>query len=196
MNNIKYEDLTFEVLPDKDFVRIRYNNKIIKITTPKLRCPFGIKEFKYNENDITRYSFALSFDKMETNKENENLYKFIKDLEKHVIKYIKNKKNLYYQDIKKKIFKQFSSKIYEKENYSPLFNLDIKDNVRVIDEENDTITYEELVEKDLENSYIKCEISCNGIWINNNKFGISWKVNKIIIEDLSNYEDPYVNFVF
>lgn len=39
MNNIEYEDLTFEVLPDKDFVRIRYNNKIIKITTPKLRCP-------------------------------------------------------------------------------------------------------------------------------------------------------------
>jgi hypothetical protein len=196
-NNIKYEDLDFEVLPDKDFVKIKYNNKIIKITTPNLRCPFGIKEFKYNEEDLTRYSFSLSFDKIETNDENKKLYEFIKDLESHVNKYIKNKKNLYCQDIRKKIFKSFTSKLYVKDNYSPLFNLDIKNNTKIyLDDEDNKITYEELLEKDLNNSYMKCEIICNGIWINNKKFGISWKVNKIIIEDLPDYEDKYINFLF
>jgi hypothetical protein len=186
MNNIIYEDILFEVLPNEDFVKIKYDNKLIKITTPKLRCPFGIKEFKYNKEDLlTRYSFSLSFDKLETNKKNKELYEFIKDLEKYVIKYIKSKK----------IFKSYVSKIYIKEDYPPIFNLDIKNNTNIF-LNNENLQYEELVKKDLGNSYMICEIICNGIWINNKNFGISWSVYKIIIEELQEYENKYINFLF
>ena len=194
-----YEDLVFEPLKE-DFIKILYKDKIFKITTPTLRCPFGIKEFKYNKEDLLpRYSFSLSLDKINIDERNKKFYEFIKEFENSIYKFVKSKKEIYYQDLHKKKFpKTFSSKIYEKVGYSPLFNLDLKSDTKIYLSSEEEISYEDLLKKNLNNFYTSCEIICNGIWINDKKFGISWKVSKLFIKDIEkdDNEEKYINLVF
>jgi hypothetical protein len=194
-----YEDLVFEPLKE-DFIKILYKDKIFKITTPTLRCPFGIKEFKYNKEDLlSRYSFSLSLDKINIDERNKKFYEFIKEFENSIYKFVKSKKEIYYQDLHKKKFpKAFSSKIYEKVGYSPLFNLDLKSDTKIYLSSEEEISYEDLLKKNLNNFYTSCEIICNGIWINDKKFGISWKVSKLFIKDIEkdDNEEKYINLVF
>jgi hypothetical protein len=163
---MNYEDLSFEIVKE-DFVKIKYKDKIFKITTPILRCPFGIKEFKYNEEDLlSRYSFSLSLDKLNIDEKNKKIYEFIKEFETYIYNYVKSKKEIYYQDLhKRRLPKTFTSKLYEKIGYSPLFNLDLKSdtNIYLFEEE---ISYEDFLKRKLNNFYVICEIICNGIWIN------------------------------
>lgn len=188
----KYEDLEFEILDDEKFVKIRYNNMILEIETPMLRCPFGIKVF---EDTNKRYSFSLSFDKMDINERNKKFYQFIKDLENYIYKYIKNNRNMYYQDIKKKISRSFSSKIVEKNGYAPLLNLNIKNTTKIY-LNNEETTCQDLIIRKSSNFYTTCEIICNGIWISSNKFGVSWEVTKISIEDIKNDNSEIIKFSF
>ena len=70
LQNIKFVDNS------EKFIRIYYNDTFLKITTPILKVPFGIKKFKYNNNysDKERYSISMSIN----NIQNIVFYNFLK----------------------------------------------------------------------------------------------------------------------
>jgi hypothetical protein len=116
-NEIKYNK-------EKDFVKVKYKNKIIDIETPLLRIPFGIKKID------SRYLLQISIDNKDENERNNDFLMFINMLESHA------KENLY-RDFKNK---QFISKIYHKEGYSPLIGLELKNNTEIINDNQERLS--------------------------------------------------------
>lgn len=163
-----------QYLKENDFVKVRYKNKIIDIETPLLRIPFGIKQID------SRYLLQLSIDDKDKNEKNSDFLMFINMLESHV------KENLY-KDFKNK---QFVSKIYHKDKYPPLVGLELKYNTEIMDDNKNRVTINEYLN---ESFSATIDFSYNGIWFNENRYGLSFKINKIIIKDI---KDPKIKFVF
>jgi len=160
-----------EYLKENDFVKVKYKNKIIDIETPLLRIPFGIKQID------SRYLLQLSIDK---NEKNGDFLMFINMLENHV------KENLY-KDFKNK---QFVSKIYHKDKYPPLVGLELKSNTDIIDENQNKLSINEYLN---ERFSATIDFSYNGVWFNENRYGLSFKINKIIIK---NIKEAKIKIVF
>jgi hypothetical protein len=163
-----------QYLKENDFVKVRYKNKIIDIETPLLRIPFGIKQID------SRYLLQLSIDDKDKNEKNSDFLMFINMLESHV------KENLY-KDFKNK---QFVSKIYHKDKYPPLVGLELKYNTEIMDDNKNRVTINEYLN---ESFSATIDFSYNGIWFNENRYGLSFKINKIIIKDI---KDPKIKIVF
>jgi hypothetical protein len=163
-----------QYLKENDFVKVRYKNKIIDIETPLLRIPFGIKQID------SRYLLQLSIDDKDKNEKNSDFLMFINMLESHV------KENLY-KDFKNK---QFVSKIYHKDKYPPLVGLELKYNTEVMDDNKNRVTINEYLN---ESFSATIDFSYNGIWFNENRYGLSFKINKIIIKDI---KEPKIKIVF
>lgn len=163
-----------QYLKENDFVKVRYKNKIIDIETPLLRIPFGIKQID------SRYLLQLSIDDKDKNEKNSDFLMFINMLESHV------KENLY-KDFKNK---QFVSKIYHKDKYPPLVGLELKYNTEIMDDNKNRVTINEYLN---ESFSATIDFSYNGIWFNENRYGLSFKINKIIIKDI---KEPKIKIVF
>lgn len=157
-NEIKYNR-------EKDFVKVKYKNKIIDIETPLLRIPFGIKKID------SRYLLQVSIDDKDKNESNNDFLMFINMLESHA------KENLY-RDFKNK---QFISKVYHKEKYPPLIGLELKNNTEIINENQERLSINNYIN---ESFSAKIDFSYNGIWFNENRYGLSFKINKIMINDI------------
>ncbi len=163
-----------QYLKENDFVKVRYKNKIIDIETPLLRIPFGIKQID------SRYLLQLSIDDKDKNEKNSDFLMFINMLESHV------KENLY-KDFKNK---QFVSKIYHKDKYPPLVGLELKYNTEIMDGNKNRVSINEYLN---ESFSATIDFSYNGIWFNENRYGLSFKINKIIIKDI---KEPKIKIVF
>lgn len=163
-----------QYLKENDFVKVRYKNKIIDIETPLLRIPFGIKQID------SRYLLQLSIDDKDKNEKNSDFLMFINMLESHV------KENLY-KDFKNK---QFVSKIYHKDKYPPLVGLELKYNTEIMDDNKNRVSINEYLN---ESFSATIDFSYNGIWFNENRYGLSFKINKIIIKDI---KEPKIKIVF
>lgn len=150
---------------EKDFVKVKYKNNIIDVETPLLRVPFGIKQID------SRHLLQVSIDDKDKNKKNDDFLMFINMLERHV------KENLY-REFKNK---QFVSKIYYKEEYPPLIGLELKNNTEIINENQKRLSINKYIN---ESFSAKIEFSYNGVWFNENRYGLSFKINKIIINDI------------
>lgn len=171
-------------------IPIKYDGGIFKITTPLLRIPFGIDSSEINNNK--QYKVALSFDNINEDKNIKEFYNFIKGIENYVKdKIYENQEILQKNNNKKKpkevIDEFFSSKIYENEKYDPLLTL----NLRINSEYSNTNIYYDNIDTELfindgnfektKGCFVKCEIICHNLWISGGKYGISWKVDKLII---------------
>lgn len=162
-NGILFNEIKY--FKEKDFVKVKYKSKIIDVETPLLRIPFGIKQID------SRYLLQLSIDDKDKNEKNNDFLMFINMLESHV------KENLY-KDFKNK---QFVSKIYHKEKYPPLIGLELKNNTEITDENQNRLSINEYLN---ESFSAKIDFSYNGVWFNENRYGLSFKINKIIIKHI------------
>lgn len=131
----------------KNFTNI-FNNqdKIIKIKTPKLKCPFGI-EFEYN-----KYLVKLELTDIKNNTEINEFNEIIQSYIKEIQEYMENS-NLIYSD-----FIRYSEK------YDPLmkFYLPVRyDKFEVDFYKNGSLTTFKDINK---NDYLQLEMELSSIW--------------------------------
>lgn len=148
----------------KNFTNI-FNNqdKIIKIKTPKLKCPFGI-EFEYN-----KYLVKLELTDIKNNTEINEFNEIIQSYIKEIQEYMENS-NLIYSD-----FIRYSEK------YDPLmkFYLPVRyDKFEVDFYKNGSLTTFKDINK---NDYLQLEMELSSIWKLKNKYGLNFKLKKIFI---------------
>lgn len=148
----------------KNFTNI-FNNqdKIIKIKTPKLKCPFGI-EFEYNKY-LVKLELTDIKNNTEINEFNEIMQSYIKEIQE----YMENS-NLIYSD-----FIRYSEK------YDPLmkFYLPVRyDKFEVDFYKNGSLTTFKDINK---NDYLQLEMELTSIWKLKNKYGLNFKLKKIFI---------------
>jgi hypothetical protein len=148
----------------KNFTNILNNqDKIIKIKTPKLKCPFGI-EFEYN-----KYLIKLELTGLKNNNEIIEFNDLIQSYIKEIQEYMKNS-NLIYSD-----FIRYSDK------YDPLmkFFLPVRyDKFEVDFYKNGNLTTFKDINK---NDYLQLEMELISIWKLKNKYGLNFKIKKIFI---------------
>lgn len=165
-----------------NFIYVKYNKTILTFNVLSARIPFGIKDYLYK--DKTSYHIQISIDK--NNLKLNNLLNLIINLEEDA------KKNIYYYSLVDKTFKdkQFISRIYNGNN-DPLIRLDFKEN---------TIFKNELDEELPLNNYLNKKIisrinfSYNGIYLGNKTYGLSLKINEIIVIDEFKKEETVFSF--
>jgi len=173
-------------------IPIKYDETIFKITTPLLRIPFGIGISEIENNK--QYKIALSFDDINNNKNISDFYEFIKNIENHVKDEVfENQEFLQKGNNKNKKSKEvidefFSSKLYENDKYAPLFALNLRINTEYSNtdlyhnsRENKLLIHDNMNFDKTKGCTVKCEISCTNLWISGGKYGISWKVDNVII---------------
>lgn len=165
-----------------NFIYVKYNKTILTFNVSSARIPFGIKDYLYK--DKTSYHIQFSIDK--NNLKLNNLLNLIINLEEDA------NKNIYYYSLLDKTLKdkQFVSRIYNGNN-DPLIRLDLKE---------DTIFKNKLDEELPLNNYLNKRIistinfSYNGIYIGNKTYGLSLKINEIIVIEDYNKEETIFEF--
>lgn len=159
MNIVKINNTTYRIF-DKN------NNNPLKILIPQISSPFGTEIF----NGVTYLNLEINNNKSNHSNLLGDLYK-IED-------YFKQ----YINDIDKNI--EWISSIKKKENYKPLWKVRIQkfnNRYRVDTYMNKNLcTWYELLKYN-NNFKNDCtmEIILHSLWVNNNKAGLLWFVNKI-----------------
>jgi hypothetical protein len=138
------------------------NNKIIKLKTPFMKCPFGL-EYEYN-----KYLIKLEFTDLKNNLEMTELYNKFKSYFNEITEF-ETKKNLI-DNIRTSskydpIMKFFLPFRYDK------FEVDFYKN-------NELVTSKEICEK----SYLSLEIEIPSLWYYKNNFGLNINIKKIYIK--------------
>jgi hypothetical protein len=158
--------------------------------TPWMDAPFGICQYN-NEKDKYegKYHLDLSFNGYTYDTEIKNFYRVIESIDTFIVNFIDN-----YQDclgITTKGNYKYNHQIrYNKNNqkYPPTIKLKIfENNTKVVDlygkEVNNFCEYIK------PNAKIQALIRCNGLWSYENKWGLSWKVCKITVNNSPNFID-------
>ena len=141
---------------------ILYNDKVIHLTLPKMRIPFGI------DNVGKDYLFKLSFYKMRQNEEYQRFHDFVIELENHMRKVL-DSPNL-------------KSSIFYHQRYDPNIVIKIPVNSKggfnceCIDESG---TPQNIHSLDKGEDLI-CDVVFDTIWIGQNKFNYKIKAKKIV----------------
>ena len=166
-----------------NFIYINYNNTILILEVLSVRVPFGIKDYSYN--DKTFYYIQISIDK--NNLRLNNLLNFIINLEDNAKEYIKD-----YSLKDKSLFnnKKFISKIYDGNN-DPLIRLDFKENTLFKNNLDEDLSLNNYLNKGLIGSLT---FSYNGIYIGDKSYGLSFKINQLIIQKDYNKEKTIFTF--
>lgn len=168
MNNIKPVDFVFDKINYEyidNFIKTKYENTMINIETSIIKIPFGVKKSLYND----QYYIQVSTN----NTQNKELMNFIHLLEKDLKDKLKN-------DFKDK---KFTSRIYVKENHTPLILLDLKKDTITLDNKNNKINIDQYIDQPF---LAVLDFNYSGIWYNDSKYGMSLKINNIFIKQ--NYE--------
>lgn len=164
---------------EKTFIKVKYDKKFIIIETPFLRVPFGIKEYDLFYKKIYNYQVSVN---TSYNEKSGNFLRFILFIEKDA------KDKFSKSDFLKN--KNFVSRIYKPEKNDPLIKLDIKENTIIKDENNNVITLKDYIEK----RFICLSIiKYTGIYIGENNWGLSLKVEEIKIKN-QKVESHFISF--
>jgi hypothetical protein len=150
----------------ENFIKVKYNNTCLNIDISSVRIPFGVKKLIFNNK--SNYNIQISIDDKYDNL--KRLLNFITDLENDV-------KDLTSED---KTFedKRFISRIYYSNN-APLITLDIKENTLFTDKNNNKLILEDYINRCF---IARISFSYVGIYIGNKNFGLSLKIDEIIID--------------
>jgi hypothetical protein len=158
--------------------------------TPWMDAPFGICQYN-NEKDKSegKYHLDLSFNGYTYDTEIKNFYRVIESIDTFIVNFIDN-----YQDclgITTKGNYKYNHQIrYNKNNqkYPPTIKLKIFENTtKVVDLYGKEIN--NFCEYIKPNAKIQALIRCNGLWSYENKWGLSWKVCKISVNNPNNFID-------
>jgi hypothetical protein len=165
------------------------------VNTPKMFIPFGL--CKYEENNIKnkyKYYIDLSFMNYNNNHNINMFYQKITGLDKYISELVRDTyeshpvmANIFKNDNNPYINQIRNNK--DKTNLPSTFKIKITKNdefdvVCKIHNKDGTITTKKncnLENYINPNMYVSCIIRCNGIWFQNNKFGMTWKLDKISV---------------
>jgi hypothetical protein len=174
---------------NSSFYPILYRTPTLCLTnllfeTPWMDAPFGICQYN-NEKDKNegKYHLDLSFNGYIYDVEIKNFYRVITNIDNFIINFIDN-----YQDclgITKKGNYKYNNQIrYNKNNpkYPPTIKLKIfEQNTKIVDlYGKDVNNFNEYIQP---NSKVQALIRCNGLWSYENKWGVSWKVCKLVVKN-------------
>lgn len=183
--NAKFLQLNSPNTKRPNFYNIIYNSPTVTLSnlifeTPWMDVPFGICQYNNNdEKQKNKYYLDLSFNNYNINEELNNFYNCMNDIDDFVIDFLyQNKHDL---GLINNVESYYSKQIrYNKNNnnYPPTLKLKIfKGITRIYDTNNNPVDFDTFVKP---GSKAKAYIKCNGLWVFNNKFGMSWKVMKLI----------------
>lgn len=174
LNNIVFNDTKIQKNAQFKHVFVNYNDDHVKNASLKVcgvKVPFGVKYNEYGNN--VNATITISLD--ETQKE---MLEFIHKFEDMVIKEAITKSEDWFgkkyskQDIKN----MFRQSIYDKNPmYPPTLGIKVPPNTTVCDN-NKTVIKLSSIDK---GKFVDVEFIIGGIWISQNKFGVTWKTRFI-----------------
>jgi len=164
-----------------NFIKVKYDDTFLIIETPFLRIPFGIKYLNFNNKKS--YNFQISINE-EYNIKSKKLLDFIFELEN----YAKDK----FKDESLIKDKTFVSRIYSSK-HSPLITLDIKDNTLFKDKNNKDLLLKDYINKSFIGSI---SFTYTGIYYGKKNWGLSFKVNSIVIDIKEDKKEYFTIFNF
>ena len=203
--NVDFEKLTYSPVKTLDSgaksIYISYDNKPLIIQTPRMYAPFGMSKFDKGteilEND--KYSLQLAFKELDTNPSVKKFFDMlIKFDEKLIDDGVKESKNwfkkTYVKDVLKELFTNSITFSKEKETgeitnkYPPNFRLNIPTVNGKIKPDCYDITKEKIeLDTIKKGSTVSAIIKCSGIWMAGSKFGCSWKVMQLLVNEPTNF---------
>jgi hypothetical protein len=183
--NAKFLQINMPNNKRPNFYNIIYNSPTVILNnlifeTPWMDVPFGICQYNNNdEKQKNKYYIDLSFNGFNVNDELHNFYNCMNDIDDFIIDFLyQNRHNL---NLMGNIESYYSKQIrFNKNNssYPPTLKLKIfKGITKIFNTENSPVNFDNYVKP---GSKAKAYIKCNGLWVFNNKFGMSWKVMKLI----------------
>jgi hypothetical protein len=183
--NAKFLQINMPNNKRPNFYNIIYNSPTVILNnlmfeTPWMDVPFGICQYNNNdEKQKNKYYIDLSFNSYNVNDELHNFYNCMNDIDDFVIDFLyQNKHEL---GLIGNVESYYSKQIrFNKNNnsYPPTLKLKIfKGITKIFNNEHNLVNFDSFVKP---GSKSKAYIKCNGLWVFNNKFGMSWKVMKLI----------------
>lgn len=146
------------------FVPLRYKNNEIFIKTPKIIVPFGLNTFE--KNNMTYHSYSLSFTDSDIDPKIQKFLTFVKNVDKYV-------QHVYFQRYGKHDNTcEFKSSLKDY-NGTPLFCVKINDKISELYDETNTLCD---ITKISQQCSVISLVSLSGIWINQNEYGVCWKL--------------------
>lgn len=180
INTVDFSELKFSKTKKSSglrFVIVYLNKKKFGLKLPSLRIPFDSKVNQFGQLEV---NLTLGDDDSLTDK--------LRQLDEWIVKYAEEHK--WFEGISKEDI-QYTPMVKESVNgnYPPTIKIKIpyKDNVvgTIFYDADKTVVpvddQESAVELLSKNKRIQTAIECVGVWINNNKFGLSWKAEQIRI---------------
>lgn len=168
-----------------NFFNILYNSPTLNLNniifeTPWMDVPFGICHYNNNdEKQKNKYYIDLSFNGYNTNDELNNFYNCMNDIDDYVIDFLYQNRNQL--NLSGNVENYYSKQIrFNKNNhhYPPTLKLKIFKGITKIQNTQDQfVDFDNSVKS---GSKAKAIIRCNGLWVFNGKYGMSWKVVKLI----------------
>lgn len=156
------------------------NNLVFE--TPWMDAPFGICQYD-NEEDRKKdkYYLDMSFNGYQYDIEIKNFYRAIDNIDNYVITFLDN--HIDYLGIDPNQGYIYNRQIrYNKNNtkYPPTIKLKIfRQTTKIVDLCGNEINFQQNIPP---GSKAQALISCRGLWSYDNSFGLSWKVDKVIIK--------------
>ena len=187
-------------------VYINLNNSQFVLQTPVMTIPFGLNV--YDKGDYPKYSVEISFRDMEENYKIKGFYENMEELEERILDFAKKNSMaiLGKKKVNIEVIKAMYTPILKKSRDKETGELDGKYPTTMklklpFWDGKESYTMESFTEekKVLEipqeeaftkNAKIQAIIKCGGIWIVNGKFGCTWSVVKVRVEEnksISNY---------
>jgi hypothetical protein len=183
--NAKFLQINMPNSKRPNFYNIIYNSPTVVLNnlifeTPWMDVPFGICQYNNNdEKQKNKYYIDLSFNGFNINDELHNFYNCMNDIDDFIIDFLyQNRHSL---NLMGNVESYYSKQIrFNKNNssYPPTLKLKIfKGITKIFNTEHSPVNFDSYVKP---GSKSKAYIKCNGLWVFNNKFGMSWKVMKLI----------------
>jgi len=177
-----------------DIIYLSLNNNSIYLNLPKLKCPFGITKFKYN--NIDKYSLNISLDK----NINANIYRSLLNVDDWVDdNFFQNKQwlqklNIDFKSSKKTIQTYSKPIISENNGFPPYINLKLifdhngfffcdifHHKSGKLQKLNNIQDIQHLLNNT--NLYVSSKIVISNVWIMDKKYGVTLKPKKIVFYD-------------
>lgn len=183
--NAKFLQINSQNNKRPNFYNIIYNSPTIVLNnlifeTPWMDVPFGICQYNNNdEKQKNKYYIDLSFNNFNTNEELNNFHNCMNDIDDFIIDFLYQ--NRHDMGLIGNVESYYSKQIrFNKNNtnYPPTLKLKIfKGITKIFNTEHSPVNFDSFVKP---GSKAKAYIKCNGLWVFNNKFGMSWKVMKLV----------------
>ena len=183
-------------------IYINVDDGPITLQTPKMFCPFGLKDWKGNHS----YTLDVSFKGMETDSKMKQFYDKITELDEKILTDGVSNGTLWLKKTIKN--KEVASIIYTKqiryardkngntdERFPPTFKLKVpsKENYFIPDVYNTSKEQIDLNDVETKGATVIAIIQCTGIWTAGGKYGLAWKVMQMIVDPPSGKKFAFVD---